>query len=147
MREKARFVLGAMEQRMTAFGFGWAGVTATQVYTIFDIHPLLPDEILRRRASPGRLDLAFRAPAGAGSRFRDGRARRRPRISDLTRQGTHAKEEEVLRPAIEARLYVVRAKPMVAVTIANTNAITASLITCQPVSRDCSTWFGQALWP
>ena len=26
MREKARFVLGAMEQRMTALGFGWADV-------------------------------------------------------------------------------------------------------------------------
>jgi hypothetical protein len=39
MREKARFVLGAMELRMAALGFGWADVTATQVYTIFDIHP------------------------------------------------------------------------------------------------------------
>jgi hypothetical protein len=29
MREKARFVLGAMEQRMTALGFGWADVVAT----------------------------------------------------------------------------------------------------------------------
>jgi hypothetical protein len=29
MREKARFVLGAMEQRMAALGFGWADVTAT----------------------------------------------------------------------------------------------------------------------
>jgi hypothetical protein len=44
MREKARFVLGAMEQRMSALGFGWADVTATQAYTIFDIHPLLADE-------------------------------------------------------------------------------------------------------
>ena len=31
MREKARFVLGVMEQRMTALGFGWADVTATEV--------------------------------------------------------------------------------------------------------------------
>jgi hypothetical protein len=37
MREKARFVLAAMEQRMAALGFGWADVTATQVYTVFDI--------------------------------------------------------------------------------------------------------------
>jgi hypothetical protein len=63
MREKARFVLGVMEQRMTAFRFGWADVTATQVYTIFDIHPLLRDEIGRRRASPGGLTWHFaRAP-------------------------------------------------------------------------------------
>src|SRR6516164_4749499 len=42
MREKANFVLGAMEQRMTALGFSWADVTATQVYTIFEIHPAWP---------------------------------------------------------------------------------------------------------
>jgi hypothetical protein len=44
MREKACFVLGAMERRIAALGFGWADVTATQVYTIFDIHPLLAME-------------------------------------------------------------------------------------------------------
>src|SRR6202048_1467312 len=59
MREKARFVPGAMEQRVTSVGFGWADVTATQVYTIFDIYPLLPDEIVRRRASPGGLTWHF----------------------------------------------------------------------------------------
>jgi hypothetical protein len=76
MREKARFVLEVMEQRMTALGFGWADVTATQVYTIFDIHPLLPDEIVRRGASPGGLTWHF-AAAGTGSRFRGVCARRR----------------------------------------------------------------------
>ena len=45
MREKARFVLGAMEQPMAALGFGWADVTATQAYTIFDIHPLLAGRV------------------------------------------------------------------------------------------------------
>jgi hypothetical protein len=48
---RKRFVLGAMEQRMAGLGFGWADVTATQVYTVFDIHPLLADEIVRRGAS------------------------------------------------------------------------------------------------
>ena len=48
MREKACFVLAAMEQRMAALGFSWADVTATQVYTIFEIHPLLADEFVRR---------------------------------------------------------------------------------------------------
>ena len=33
MREKACFVLQAMEQRMAALGFGWTDVTATQAYT------------------------------------------------------------------------------------------------------------------
>ena len=69
MREKARFVLGVMEQRMTALGFGWADVTATQVYTIFDIHPLLPNEIVRRRASPGGLTWHFARPPVQGLRF------------------------------------------------------------------------------
>ena len=55
MREKANFVLGAMEQRMTALGFSWADVTATQVYTIFEIHPLLADEFVRRGAMSGGL--------------------------------------------------------------------------------------------
>ena len=69
MREKARFVLGAMELRMTALGFGWADVTATQVYTIFDIHPLLPTEIVRRGASPGGLTWHFARPPVQGLDF------------------------------------------------------------------------------
>jgi hypothetical protein len=69
MREKARFVLGAMEQRMGALGFGWADATATQVYTVFDIHPLLPDEILRRGASPGGLTWHFARPPVEGLDF------------------------------------------------------------------------------
>jgi hypothetical protein len=69
MCAKANFVLGTMEQRMTALGFSWADVTATQVYTIFEIHPLLAR--LRPPGSHvGRFGLAFRAPAGAGPRFR-----------------------------------------------------------------------------
>jgi hypothetical protein len=69
MREKARFVLGAMEQRMGALGFGWADATATQVYTVFDIHPLLPDEILRRGAIPGGLTWHFARPPVEGLDF------------------------------------------------------------------------------
>ena len=59
IREKASFVLGAMEQRMTALGFSWADVTATQVYTIFEIHPLLADEFVRRGAMSGGLVLCL----------------------------------------------------------------------------------------
>ena len=62
MREKARFVLGVMEQHMAALGFGWEEVTATQVYTVFDIHPLLADEIVRRGASRDGLTCISRAP-------------------------------------------------------------------------------------
>ena len=80
---RKRFVLGAMEQRMAALGFVWADVTATQVYTVFDIHPLLADEIVRRGASRDGLTCISRAP-GARPRFRDGCTPRRMRIRDLT---------------------------------------------------------------
>ena len=43
LREKAVFVLGAMEARLGALGFTWADTTATQVYTVFDLHPFLAD--------------------------------------------------------------------------------------------------------
>ena len=42
MRDKARYVLGAMERRMGALGFGWPDVTATQAYTVFNLHPVVP---------------------------------------------------------------------------------------------------------
>jgi len=69
MRDKARFVLGAMELRMAALGFGWADVTATQVYTIFDIHPLLADEFVRRGAILGGLTWHFARPPVQGLDF------------------------------------------------------------------------------
>ena len=69
MREKALFVLGAMERRMAALGFGWADVTATQVYTIFNIHPLLADEIVRRGAMAGGLTWHFARPPVQGRDF------------------------------------------------------------------------------
>jgi hypothetical protein len=51
MREKARYVLGEMERRLAALGFGWADTTATQVYTVHDLYPFLADEIVRRGAA------------------------------------------------------------------------------------------------
>ena len=69
MREKARFVLGAMELRMAALGFGWADVTATQVYTIFDIYPLLANEFVRRGAITGGLTWHFARPPVQGLDF------------------------------------------------------------------------------
>src|SRR5437868_1574639 len=66
MRKKALFVLGAMEQRMAALGFSWADATATQVYTIFNIHPLLAEEIVRRGAMSGGLTWHFARPPVQG---------------------------------------------------------------------------------
>lgn len=51
LREKAIFVLNRMEQRMAALGATWPDTTASQVYTVFDLHPFLQDEIARRGAA------------------------------------------------------------------------------------------------
>ncbi|MGH7186726.1 MAG: 2-amino-5-chloromuconate deaminase CnbZ, partial [Pseudomonadota bacterium] len=62
LREKARWVLGAMEARLAALGLSWADVTATQVYTVHDLHPFLADEIAGRGAMPGGLTWQFARP-------------------------------------------------------------------------------------
>jgi hypothetical protein len=48
LREKARFVMGIMEERMRALGAAWSRVTTIDVYTAHAIHDLVVDEILRR---------------------------------------------------------------------------------------------------
>ncbi len=60
--EKARFVLGEMERRLGALGAGWADVTATQIYTIHDIHPFLDSEIVSRGAAAGGVTWHFNRP-------------------------------------------------------------------------------------
>jgi len=51
MRRKAEFVLGEMERRMAALGGSWATATATQIYTVYDIHPFLADALVARGAA------------------------------------------------------------------------------------------------
>ena len=51
MRRKAEFVLGEMERRMGLLGGSWAAATATQVYTVHDIHPFLGEQLVRRGAA------------------------------------------------------------------------------------------------
>jgi hypothetical protein len=62
LRAKARWVLGEMERRMGALGAGWADATATQLYTVHDIHPFLEEELARRGAIPGGLTWHFCRP-------------------------------------------------------------------------------------
>jgi hypothetical protein len=62
MREKARFVLGEMERRLGILGVGWADTTAAQVYTVFDLHPFLADEIVRRGAARAGLTWHYCRP-------------------------------------------------------------------------------------
>lgn len=69
MREKARFVLGEMERRLALLGAGWADCTATQVYTVHDLHPFMADEIVRRGAARHGLTWHFNRPPVRGLEF------------------------------------------------------------------------------
>ena len=69
LREKARFVLARMEQRMAAFGAGWAEASAVQVYTVHDLHPFLSDEIARRGAAQHGLTWHFARPPVIGLEY------------------------------------------------------------------------------
>lgn len=62
LRDKARWVLGAMESRLSALGFSWADTTATQVYTVHDLHPFLGEEIVRRGAANAGLTWHYCRP-------------------------------------------------------------------------------------
>jgi hypothetical protein len=66
MREKAHLVLDVMEERMAPLGFDWADVTDTQVYTIYDIHSFLAEEIIARGGAPGGLTWHFARPPVEG---------------------------------------------------------------------------------
>ncbi|NKB58845.1 MAG: hypothetical protein GKS00_21145 [Alphaproteobacteria bacterium] len=69
MREKALYVLGAMETRMTALGVGWAQATTTQVYTVHDLHPFLADEMVGRGATPAGLTWYYARPPVVGLEY------------------------------------------------------------------------------
>ncbi len=69
MREKACYVLDAMESRMAALGVGWAEVSATQVYTIYDVYPFLADEIVDRGAASSGLTWYYARPPVKGLDF------------------------------------------------------------------------------
>lgn len=58
---KARWVLGEQERRQAALGFGWNDVTATQVYTVHDIHAIMATE-LAPRAGAGDIAWHFVRP-------------------------------------------------------------------------------------
>ena len=61
-REKVRFTVGAMAERLAAFGFGWADTTAAQAYTIHDFHPVIADELVRKGALRSGLTWHFARP-------------------------------------------------------------------------------------
>lgn len=69
VHEKAQFVLGEMERRMSQFGLGWRDTTATQVYTVHDLYPFLEGEIVRRGAADAGLTWHFCNPPVRGLEF------------------------------------------------------------------------------
>jgi hypothetical protein len=69
MREKAHYVLGEMERRLDAFGSTWADTTATQVYTVQNLHSFLADEIVRRGAAHSGLTWHYARPPVQGLEF------------------------------------------------------------------------------
>ena len=60
--EKARYVLGEMERRLSALGFGWTDTTASQLYTVHDPHPFMANEIVRRGAARAGLTWHYCRP-------------------------------------------------------------------------------------
>jgi len=62
IKEKARFVLGKMEDRLTGLGASWHEATAVQVYTVHDIHSILPGEILPRAGNGAGLTWHYCRP-------------------------------------------------------------------------------------
>jgi hypothetical protein len=69
MRDKALFVLGRMEERMAALGKTWADTTATQVYTVYDVHSHLADAIVQRGAAQHGLLWHFARPPVVGLEY------------------------------------------------------------------------------
>ena len=55
-------VVGEMESRLGAFGFGWKDTTAVQAYTVHDFHPVIADELVRRGAARSGLTWHFARP-------------------------------------------------------------------------------------
>lgn len=66
LRAKADFVLTEMERRMSALGFAWRDTTATQVYTVHDLHPFLGDAIVARGAAAHGLTWHYCRPPVRG---------------------------------------------------------------------------------
>ena len=69
LREKLRFVVELMEQRLKALGFSWQDAVSTQAYTVHDIGALVGPEIAARGAAPGGLAWQVARPPVAGLEF------------------------------------------------------------------------------
>jgi len=66
MRDKIAHVMATMSRRMAAIGATWADTTATQAYTVFDIHPHLADGIAALGGARHGLDWHYCRPPVVG---------------------------------------------------------------------------------
>jgi hypothetical protein len=62
LKEKVRFTVGSMEERLSEFGYGWKDTTAVQAYSVHDFHPVVADELVRRGAMRSGLTWHFARP-------------------------------------------------------------------------------------
>jgi len=69
LREKVRYVVGAMEKRLAALGFGWRDAGSTQAYTVHDIGALAGAEIAAHGAAVNGLTWHFCRPPVVGIEF------------------------------------------------------------------------------
>ena len=57
MRAKAICVIEEIERRMAGLGVGWADTTDSQVYTVFDVHSYMAEDLVKR--GPGARGFAW----------------------------------------------------------------------------------------
>ena len=61
-RDKVRFTVGAMRERLAQLGFTWADTTAAQIYSVHDFHALAADELVRTGAARSGLTWHYARP-------------------------------------------------------------------------------------
>lgn len=66
MRAKAQWVIGEMERRMATFGATWSDTTDVQIYSVFNIHNFLADELVSRSAVQHGVTWHFNRPPLTG---------------------------------------------------------------------------------
>ena len=69
MREKVRFVVAKMAQRLELLGFSWKDAVTTQAYTVQNIGHLAGEEIAARGAAEGGLVWYYARPPVVGLEF------------------------------------------------------------------------------
>ena len=67
--EKAQYVIGAMEARMSVLGVGWGNATVTQAYTVHNFHPFLGKELVSRGAAAAGLTWVYARPPVVGLEY------------------------------------------------------------------------------